>query len=74
MRVDIKELKDYIEHSGLKQKAVAERSGMGEIQFCMVLQGKRKFEAGEYAGICNVLDVPMTKFIKPRLPDGKEVG
>jgi transcriptional regulator with XRE-family HTH domain len=74
VRVDVKEIKEYLEHSGLKQKVVAEKSGIGEAQFCMALQGKRKFEAGEYAGICNVLGVPMTKFIKPRLPDIKEVG
>lgn len=74
MQVDVKEIKEYLEQSGLKQKVVAEKSGMGEAQFCMALQGKRKFEAGEYAGICNVLGVPMAKFIKPKLPDGKEVG
>lgn len=72
MQVDIKEIKEYLELSGLKQKVVAEKSGMGEAQLCMALQGKRKFEAGEYAGICNVLGVSMTKFIKPRIPE-KEV-
>ena len=46
---------------------------MGETQFCMALQGKRKFETGEYAGICNVLGVPMTKFIKPRIPEKEMV-
>lgn len=72
MQVDVKEIKEYLERSGLKQKVVAEKSGMGEAQFCMALQGKRKFEAGEYAGICNVLGVPMAKFIKPKMLE-KEV-
>ena len=71
MVVDIKEMKSYIEDSGMKQKAVAEKSGLDESKLCMSLQGKTKLEAGEYANICKALRVPMTQFIKPRLPDGK---
>lgn len=72
--IDARDIKAYTERSGFKQKAVAERSGLDESKLCMSLQGKRKLEAGEYARICNVLGVPMAKFIKPRLPDRKEVG
>lgn len=55
-----------------KQKAIAEKSGLDESKLCMSLQGKRKLEAGEYANICSVLGVPMTMFVKPKIPE-KEV-
>lgn len=67
--IDAGEIKSYIERSGLKQKAVAEKSGLDKYKLCMSLQGKRKLEAGEYANICSALGVPMTEFVKPRLPD-----
>lgn len=71
MFVDVQEMKSYIETCGLKQKAIAEKSGLDESKLCMSLQGKRKFEAGEYADVCKVLKVSMTRFIKPRKPDKK---
>ena len=67
MSVDVSEIKAYIESSGFKQKAVADKSGLDEYKLCMSLQGKRKLEAGEYASICSALGVPMTMFVKPRL-------
>ena len=70
--IDVSEIKLYIERSGLKQKAVAEKSGLDEYKLCMSLQGKRKLEAGEYANVCSALGVPMTMFVKPRLPDSHE--
>lgn len=68
MIVDVSELKNYIEEIGIKQKIVAERAGLDESKLCLVLQGKRKLEAGEYANICKALKVSMSKFVKPRLP------
>ena len=67
MSVDVIEIKAYIERSGLKQKAIAERTGIDEVKLCLSLQGKRKLGAGEYADICNALGVPMTMFVKPRV-------
>ena len=64
MFLDFAELKSYIDSSGIKQKSLAEKAGLGEVKLSMSLQGKRKLEAGEYAGICNALNVPMTKFMK----------
>ncbi len=71
MVVDISEIKTYIDSAGYKQKAIAEKSGLGEAKLCMSLQGKRKLEAGEYANICNALGVPMTMFVKPKLLDSE---
>ncbi len=71
MVLDFMELKDFIDKSGLKQKAIAEKSGVPEVQLCLILQGKRKCEVGEYASICNALGVKVDRFIKrsPRLPN-----
>lgn len=69
MYIDVREIKLYIERSGLKQKAIAEEAGLKGNKLCMSLQGKRKLEAGEYANICRALGVPMTTFIKPQIPE-----
>ena len=71
MVLDYLELKDFIDKSGLKQKAIAEKSGVPEVQLCLILQGKRKCEVGEYASICNALGVKVDRFIRkrPRMPD-----
>lgn len=74
MIVDVNELKDYIEDAGMKQKSIAEKTGLDESKLCLILQGKRKLEAGEYANICKILKVPMSKFVKEKSPDRKEVG
>lgn len=70
--IDVKEIKRYICDSGLKQKTIAEKAGLDECKLSLVLQEKRKLEATEYANICKAIGVPMNKFLKPRLPDGKK--
>ena len=67
--LDINGMKSYIDDSGLKQKTVARKAGLDEVKFCLVLQGKRKLEASEYANICKAIGVPMSRFLKPRIPD-----
>ena len=73
MVLDFVELKDFIDKSGLKQKAISERSGVPEVQLCLILQGKRKCEVGENASICDALGVKVDRFIKKetRMPDKK---
>ena len=65
---DSNKMKECIETSGLKQKAISEKTGISEPALSLILQGKRKCEIGEYATICKVLDVGMDKFLKPRMP------
>lgn len=74
MFLDFMELKKYIDKSGLKQKAIAEKSGIPEVQLCLILQGKRKCEVGEYASICEALGVKVDRFIKKKskLPEKTE--
>lgn len=71
MILDFVELKNFIDKSGLKQKTIAEKSGVPEVQLCLILQGKRKCEVGEYASICDALGVKVDRFIRksPRMPD-----
>lgn len=73
LELDIESLRGYIDEMGVKQKTVADKSGISESAFCLILQGKRKCEIGEYASICSALNVPMGNFMKPRLP-GREVS
>lgn len=64
MFVDISEIKSYINKIGIKQKVIAEKIGMTDTQFSAVINGNRKLEAGEYASLCNVLNVPFDKFVR----------
>lgn len=67
--LDIDEIKKFVNESGLKQKAVAEKAGLDETKFCLVLQGKRKLEASEYANLCRAMGVSLDKFLTPRSPN-----
>ncbi len=71
--LDTDGLRKQVEKSGLKQKSISERAGLSETALCLILQGKRKCETGEYASICLALGVPMEKFLKPCFPNKKEV-
>ena len=62
--LNYKELRQHIEETGIKQKAISEKTGMSETALCLVLQGKRKCEVGEYANICSALNIPVDKFLK----------
>lgn len=62
--VDTKQMKEYIKKTGLKQKAISEKSGIPEVRLSLILQGKRKCEAGEYASICRIIGVTHDKFMR----------
>lgn len=66
--LDSEGMKKFIESSGLKQKAISEKSGISESALSLILQGKRKCEIGEYATICGVLGVNTDRFLRPRIP------
>ena len=59
MFLDYKEIKEFIEHKGYKQSVIAKKIGMSSVKLNQILSGNRKCEAGEYAGICKALDVPI---------------
>ena len=64
MILDLKGLRNHINQEGIKQKAISEKAEIPESKLSLILQGKRKCEVGEYASICNVLEVPFDMFIK----------
>lgn len=70
--VNINAIKEYLDSSGLKQKVVAERAGLDSNKFCLILQGKRRLEASEYANICKTVGVPMDKFLQARDTDNND--
>lgn len=72
--VDTEAIKVFIREIGLKQKVISQRCGIPEVRLSLILQGKRKCEAGEYASLCNELGVNPNKFMKPRLPDKQAQG
>lgn len=49
-------LKLYIINKGLKQKIIAEKSGLTENQMSQILNGKRSISADELEIICNAMD------------------
>lgn len=60
---DIDGLRAYIAESGIKQKAIAEKSGIKESAFSLIMNKKRKCSADEYARICAALGLPAESFI-----------
>lgn len=63
--LDVESLRKQIEISGIKQKVVSEKAGISKAALCLILQGKRKCEAGEYASICAALGLPVNTFLIP---------
>lgn len=62
--LDTEKLRKCIDDLGVKQKVIAEKANMTETALCLVVQGKRKCEAGEYASLCRALNVPISRFLK----------
>lgn len=56
------DIKVYMIKKGLKQKYIAEKAGIPEPIFCMMLNDKRKIEVNEYMRICDALGVPLEQF------------
>ena len=67
MIFDFLEMKKFIDENGIKQKVVSEKAGISESSLSLILQGKRRCEAGEYASLCNVLGTNPNAFMKPRM-------
>ena len=61
---DINSLRAYIAESGIKQKVIARKAGINESAFSLIMTGKRKCSAEEYARICFALGVPAQTFIR----------
>lgn len=55
-------IKTYLDDNGIRYTHVSEKTGIPMDILNLLLNGKRKVEATEYFVICNVLNVPLTKF------------
>lgn len=67
------EIKKYLEENGISQAHVGNRAGINLTKLNLSLNGNRKLTLDEYAKICGVLGVNTDFFLKPRLPEKKEV-
>ncbi len=55
-------IKQYIDENGIKQKKVADDSGMKPQALNDVLNERRKIEATEYFNVCKALNVGLDYF------------
>lgn len=53
----------YLDDHGIMNKFVAERSGIPLNTFSMMMNGKRKITADEYAAICRALGLSLDTFV-----------
>ena len=60
--IDIPRLRQAVKDSGYRQKYIAERCEINDRSFSLILRGRRGLSADVYAGICDVLGVPMETF------------
>lgn len=67
-------LKQYLEDNGITQSHISRKTGINPVKLNLALNGNRKFTFSEYELVCGALKVDTNYFLKPRLPDGKEVG
>ena len=58
----------YIEESGLKQVAVAEKAGIPKNTFNAILNGKRTLYADDLRAICLALNISPELFIEVKHP------
>ncbi len=56
MRVN-ERLKKYVEEKGMKQRALAEKTGFSDNQVSQTLNGKRSISADELEVYCNALNI-----------------
>ncbi len=57
-------IKAYIDSSGLKYKAISEKTQISLQTLSAMLNGKRKITAEEYFAICQALNVSVDYFAK----------
>ena len=66
-------IKEYLEENGISQARIGRKAGLNLTKLNLSLNGNRKITLEEYALICGALNVNTDFFLKPRLPDKKEV-
>lgn len=63
MYVDTNLINKFIKENQVKNKFIAEKTGLSESKLSLILKGKRRCEINEYCAICMALNVPFNKFV-----------
>ena len=58
----IERIRNYIKEQGLKQRWVAERAGMTDLEISQYLTERKRLTADAYIRICDALGVPLETF------------
>lgn len=66
-------IKRYLEEKGISQAHISRETGIDVSKLNLGLNGNRRLTFDEYALICGALNVDTNFFLKPRLPEKKEV-
>nr|WP_296035290.1 helix-turn-helix transcriptional regulator [uncultured Enterocloster sp.] len=66
-------IKKYLEEKGISQAHISRETGIDVAKLNLGLNGNRRLTFDEYALICGALNVDTNFFLKPRLPEKKEV-
>lgn len=62
----------YLKDSGISQIFLSKKTGISASKLSQSLNGKRRLTFNEYCLICGALSVNTDKFLKPKIPDGKD--
>ena len=60
---NFKKMKSFFEEQGVKQKFVAQKTGIAEATLSLIMQGKRKCTIEEYVKICKFAGCSFDAFI-----------
>ena len=55
-------IKDIIKERGLQYKFVCEKLGLEQVKFSQCMNGKRKFQVGEFLAVCKLLGLNLNDF------------
>lgn len=75
--IDVREcLKPAIEDAGFKQGAVGEKIGLNDQQMSDIINKRRRLDANELIGICNVIGITPDKLLEYGVSESgvREVG
>lgn len=64
VKIDIPLLADAVRKSGYRHKYIADKCNINNRSFSLILRGRHGMSADIYAGICDVLGVPMETFVR----------
>ncbi|MDD5353515.1 MAG: XRE family transcriptional regulator [Candidatus Omnitrophica bacterium] len=66
-------IKQYLDENRIQQTWLSIESKIALPKLNLALSGKRRLKFEEYEVICGILDVPVSKFLSPRLPEPQKV-